>query len=459
MEFRRQLVLGHSALLLVMLVIGAVSAVALRISSTRLERVTRDLTADMFAIQRLRFEAEQLIATSRGFLLTGDPKSMERFDGIADQVNETLSEIDRRRSDLAADVTRIGVAARDYVALAQRAARERKESGDPRDVLPFFEQTLGPARDRFDAALTGFVQRESEQFERAAAGARGMAQRSQQIVLVTMIAAVVLGVGFTVLSSRRLAAHYARERAATDAARRATAARDELVAIVSHDLRNPLATITMGANLLDEGEDRPRVRKHIAAIAGAAARMQHLIDQLLDVAKLEHGTLGLNLERCELDKLFDALVSLFQVRAIEAQVELAAIAEPGCVVMADRERILQVLSNLVGNALKYTPHGGRVTVTGRRDGDRTRFEVSDTGPGIPEDQCARVFERYWQARSSQRGSLGLGLGLYICKQLVAAHHGEIGVHSELGRGTTFWFTLPVAEVGYAPSARTERSAV
>jgi signal transduction histidine kinase len=442
MEFRRQLVLGHSALLVITLLIGVVAAVALRVSSTRLEGVTRDLTADMFAIQRLRFEAEQLVASSRGYLLTGDAQSLEHFDDTTARVTETLEEIERRRHDWAADVARIGDAARAYVALAQRAARERKETGDPREVLPFFEQRLGPARDHFDAALTSFVRRESEQFDRAAAAARGLAQRSQQIVLVTMIVAVVVGVGLTVLSSRKLAAHYARERAATEAARRATVARDELVAIVSHDLRNPLQTITMGANLLDESEDRPRVRKHIAAIAGAAARMQHLIDQLLDVAKLEYGTLGLNLERCGLDALFDALVSLFQVRAIEAQVELTATAEPGRVILADRERILQVLSNLVANALKFTPHGGKITVTGRCEADRTRFEVRDTGPGIPEEQLGRVFERYWQARSSRRGSLGLGL--YICKQLVTAHHGEIGVRSKLGEGTTFWFTLPAA---------------
>ena len=442
MEFRRQLVLGHSALLMITLLTGAVAAVALRVSSTRLESVTRDLTADMFAIQRLRFEAEQLVATSRGYLLTGDATSLEHFDETANRVTETLEEIERRRRDLATDVARIGESARAYVTLAQRAARERKATGDPREVLPFFEKKLGPARDHFDTALTGFVQRESEQFDRTAAAARELAARSQQIVLLTMIVAVALGVGLTVLSSRKLAGHYARERAATEAARRATAVRDELVAIVSHDLRNPLATITMGANLLGESEDRPRVRKHIAAIAGAAARMQHLIDQLLDVAKLEHGMIGLTIERCELASLFDSVASLFQVRAIEDQVELTATAEPGALVMADRERILQVLSNLVANALKFTPHGGKIAVTGRRDGDRIRFEVSDTGPGIPGDQLARVFERYWQARSSPRGSLGLGL--YICKQLVTAHRGEIGVRSKLGDGTTFWFTLPAA---------------
>src|SRR5262249_40405889 len=154
-------------------------------------------------------------------------------------------------------------------------------------------------------------------------------------------------------------------------------------------------------------DDNPRTRPHLAAIGNAARLMQHLIDQLLDVAKLEHGTLGLAFERCEVGGVLGAVHSLFQVRAVEAGIELTAAGEPGVVVTADRERVVQVLSNLIANALKFTPRGGRIAVTGGRDGARVRFEVSDTGPGIAEDQIPRLFERYWQGRSSQRGSLGL----------------------------------------------------
>jgi signal transduction histidine kinase len=261
-------------------------------------------------------------------------------------------------------------------------------------------------------------------------------------VLATTALSIALAIALAVMSSRKLAAQYARSRAAAEAARRATAARDELLAIVSHDLRNPLATITMGADLLPELDDNPRTRPHLAAIGNAARLMQHLIDQLLDVAKLEHGTFGLALARCEVEAVLAAVQSLFQARAVEAGVELAATGDPGLAATADRERVVQVLSNLIGNALRFTPRGGRITVTGGRDGPRVRFEVSGTGPGIAEDQIPRLFERYWQGRSSPRGSLGLGL--YICKQLVAAHGGDIGVRSRPGDGSTFWFTLPAA---------------
>ena len=429
-------------MLLVILATGAVAAIALPMSSARLEAVSRDLAADMFAIQRLRFRAEQLVATSRGYLLTGDPKSLERFDEAAQDVTRILAEIDRRRADLADQVAEIERAAGSYVTEARHAAREREATGDPREVLPFFEQTLAPVREHFETALAAFAGREQGAFDRASGHARELAERAQDIVFATTALACVLGVALAMLSSRKLSSQYARSRAAAEAARRATAARDELVAIVSHDLRNPLATIAMGAGLLQETEDDPRLRKHVTAIGNAAALMQHLIDQLLDVARLERGALGLALDRVEVEAVLDAVHSLFQVRAIEAEVELSVTGEPGAAVTADRERVVQVLSNLIANALKFTPRGGKIAVAGRRDGPRVRFEVADTGPGIADDHIPRLFERYWQGGASPRGSLGLGL--YICRQLVAAHGGEIGVRSKLGDGSTFWFTLPAA---------------
>ncbi|HEX3477479.1 MAG TPA: HAMP domain-containing sensor histidine kinase [Kofleriaceae bacterium] len=442
MEFRRQLVLGHSALLLVTLITAAVAAVALRISSARLESVSRDLVADMFAVQRLQLRAEQVVATSRGYLLTGEARSRDHFDGATRAFGEALAEVDRRRGDLGGEVAAIDRAANGYVALARRAAHEREATGDPRDILPFFEQDLAPARDRFEAALTAFADREQAAFDGAASSAHRLAARAQLTVLATTALSIALAIALAVLSSRRLASQYARSRAAAETARRATAARDELVAVVSHDLRNPLATITMGADLLHELDGNPRSRPHVAAIGNAARQMQHLIEQLLDAARLEHGTLELALARCEVGDVLGAAHSLFQVRAVEAGVVLTATAEPGVAVTADRERVVQVLSNLIANALKFTPRGGRIAVTAGRDGPRVRFEVTDTGPGIADDQIARLFERYWKGRSSPRG--GLGLGLYICKQLVAAHGGELGVRSRLGEGSTFWFTLPAA---------------
>jgi signal transduction histidine kinase len=144
-------------------------------------------------------------------------------------------------------------------------------------------------------------------------------------------------------------------------------------------------------------------------------------------------------ERCAIDELFADTVELFTPRAEAAGVRIAA-APTRASVHGDRERLLEVLANLVGNALQHTPRGGAIDLRARAVASSIRCEVADTGPGLTAEDAAHVFERHWQAR---RGGGGLGLGLYICRRLVEAHHGSIGVDSEPGRGATFWFEVPV----------------
>ena len=441
MRFRQQLVVGHTALLFFTMVTGVVAAIALETATARFERVARDLSADMLVIQRLRFDAEQVVSTSRSFLLTGDPATLEHFQNGVTRVNTTLIELDWRRQDLSDDVDQIEAAARKYIDAAQSAAYARAKAGDPREVVPFFERTLEPARDHFDDALTSFVLREQAAFEQASDRAHAHATWSREVVLATTALSILISIALAFISIRRLSTQYAREREATRTALRATETRDELLAVVSHDLRNPLTTITLGANLLDESTDDAHVRRHLARIRSAATSMQHLIDQLLDAAKLEHGQLSLQLERVQAGALFETVTSLFEARAMTARVALTVNASHDCSVVADRERVVRVLSNLVGNALKVTSGGGSIAVRAHREGEHVRFEVEDTGPGIPAEQQAHLFERYWQGKSRNSG---VGLGLYIAKRIVTAHGGDIGVSSAVGAGSTFWFTLPAA---------------
>jgi signal transduction histidine kinase len=168
--------------------------------------------------------------------------------------------------------------------------------------------------------------------------------------------------------------------------------------------------------------------------------MQHLIDELIDVARLEQHGLELRRERCSGGDLIESAASLFHARAAKAQIEVTCCADAPTSLVVDRERILQVLTNLVSNALRYTPSGGKIAMSVEAANEAVKFAVSDTGPGIPEDQVPHLFDRYWQGGVKKRGSLGLGL--YICKQIVDAHGGQLGVATELGRGSTFWFMLP-----------------
>lgn len=227
------------------------------------------------------------------------------------------------------------------------------------------------------------------------------------------------------------------------AARTATQARDDLLAVVAHDLRNPLGTIVMGVEWLADRlpEDDREARAAVEGIVRSAQRIDRLIQDLLDATQLERGSLTMSpgpLDPAEIvEEAIAAARPLAGGRALV--VDVSPSLPP---VWADRHRILQVLSNLLGNALKFTPPVSRVVVAAERRGDQVLFRVTDNGPGIAPAQIPHVFDRFW--RGSPPDRRGVGLGLAIVKGIVEAHAGRVWVESQPGAGATFLFTLPIA---------------
>jgi signal transduction histidine kinase len=220
----------------------------------------------------------------------------------------------------------------------------------------------------------------------------------------------------------------------------------ELLAIVSHDLRTPLSTIALGTTLLEDASQGQEDRTHVIEIIKRAAdRMERLIKDLQEMGRLDAGrTLRIDARSVELATLLREACEALHVQAAAKQQEVSCgLPAPPIAVCADPDRICQVLGNLIGNAIKFTPPGGRIVLAARREGREVRVSVTDQGPGIPESDLARVFEPYWQAPGTAR--LGAGIGLKIAKGLVEAHGGRIWVESKMGEGTTFSFTLPVAD--------------
>jgi len=230
-------------------------------------------------------------------------------------------------------------------------------------------------------------------------------------------------------------------------------AREEVLAIVSHDLRNPLNAVTLAAQLMRMSDGMPAEElEQLETIELSAQRMRRLIEDLLDVTRLEGGK-QLPIEPAPLDvkELLDQTYELFKGQASASSIELRCEAGDDLPpVHADHHRVSQVLSNLVGNSMKFTPAGGRIAVRAARSDSEVRFTVSDTGSGIPQRNLKDIFNPYWQAKRTAR--LGAGLGLPIAKGIVEAHGGRIWVESEPGKGTTFTFTLPVAVGPMATSA-------
>jgi signal transduction histidine kinase/DNA-binding response OmpR family regulator len=240
-------------------------------------------------------------------------------------------------------------------------------------------------------------------------------------------------------------------------AQRAVAARDRALSTVSHDLRSPLSTIQICADALLDPEPAPLsgIREMGALIGKSVTWMRQIVEDLLDQASLDAGTLALHRQSTCVKDLFGASRELFAPMATEHSIDLVLHEDADLPsVNADPHRLLQVLANLIGNAIKFTPDGGRVELLAQaveddltatllmgKRGSAVRFTVSDTGPGIATADLTHIFERYWQSPTDH--NKGAGLGLAIAKGLIEAHGRQLNVESVVGSGSSFWFTIPV----------------
>jgi signal transduction histidine kinase len=267
--------------------------------------------------------------------------------------------------------------------------------------------------------------------------------RSVDELLITPIERPELRARMEILLRARSLSLELQQRA--EEAEQAARTRDEVLALVAHDLRVPLnVVLSSGTFLLETVEGlETRARGQLEMIQRAVGHMNRLIQDLLEVAGMEAGNISVEPQEEPVDRLLRSACRTMQHVASAKQIELSCEHETTVPpVYADRDRIDQVLGNLIGNAVRFTPRGGRVRVGAERAGERVRFSVADTGVGIDPADLPHVFDRFWQAKRSREG--GAGLGLAIARGIVAAHGGEMWVESERGSGSTFFFTLPTA---------------
>ena len=224
--------------------------------------------------------------------------------------------------------------------------------------------------------------------------------------------------------------------------------KEEFLALTTHDLRSPLTVISGVISFFTSGrlgDLSPEQKNMVAMMERNTQNLIELVNDLLDASKLESGTMRLDTASIELPGLIEELREQMQPLAQEKEITLGeSLPEDLPPLRADRAKLRRILVNLLSNAIKFTPRGGRVEVAAAREGDFARVSVTDTGVGIPQEDAGRLFDKYAQARSrATRSEKGTGLGLYITRQLVELHGGEIKVDSQEGKGSTFSFTIPV----------------
>ena len=226
----------------------------------------------------------------------------------------------------------------------------------------------------------------------------------------------------------------------------AVRARDELVAVVSHDLRNPMTVISMLCGMMQKAfsSDGPHTSRRISTaidtMQQAAGRMNTLLEDLLDTSKIDAGRYSITPQKLDVGQMFEEAQALLAPLALDKDISISFAADPDLRIHADPERLFQVLSNLVGNAIKFTPRLGTVGVHAKSVGDEIVFTVRDSGEGIPKEHLPHVFDRYWTVKEGNPN--GTGLGLYITQGIVEAHGGRIVAESEPGQGSEFRFTVP-----------------
>jgi signal transduction histidine kinase len=434
------------------------SAVIARNAEEVLERTLGSYADDLMHASRAQLASERMVAVGRGYLLTRDPERLARAREAEVELVDALRSLER--SDLTPGdrqlLREVQSSAGEYQRLLDHALEVTSRGEGPDAVLAALQEGLIPARERLDARLEQLVTHKQQLQTAARRNAKAAAARSVHVTLGLGLLALFLSAFLAGTFTSSLSEASRREKEHARRAERALAARDELLRIVAHDLRNPLAAISLRASAIARaGDVRSGAREEVGKVAGgivnACHRMAHLLESLLDAAGIEAGHLMIRPQRLAVGSLLHEAIETFEPVAQEKGIRIAAGVVPSDLsVCADRERLLQVLSNLVGNALKFTPARGAVTVTAMGGDSEVSFKVSDTGAGIPRDDVAHVFDRYWTTNAPR--AKGVGLGLYIAKGLVEAHGGRIWVESAVGQGSCFGFDLPVAPA-HPPSTR------
>jgi len=219
---------------------------------------------------------------------------------------------------------------------------------------------------------------------------------------------------------------------------------EQVLSGITHDLRGPLSAIMGYLDLLKRQvkDAAPKAQEYLLLAREAGTRLTQMISDILDVVRFEQGKIDMEIQSISVDDTFERIKNIFGVTAGQKNVHLKLeLAEGGMHVSGDPKLLERVLDNLVGNAIKFTPPEGDITVSAKREGRRMVFSVSDTGRGIPKEAQSRIFDKFQQVRPGDRSG-GYGLGLAVVKFIVDAHKGEIRVESEPEKGSTFTFWIP-----------------
>lgn len=440
-------------ILFALVLMGVAFLPALAVAILSLQRVITEQgdlvdhnAGDMILAERLRAMHASQAAAMPIFMVAGDPEILRSFDETERAFRQVLGELRQKERDADDQEILKDVATVTDDLYAQTVPGVRmKQGGLPNGVVhSYFSRFLEPLHEKRERLLDMLVASEAQDLKDARREAAGTVNRLLWTLGIVSLFALVVVVVLTMLVHKVLMQKNAFDRtqkALLDQETRVSQARKEAIEVVAHDLKTPLSSILMSAEMLKGGDGLDPL-EGLGIIERSAHSMERLIMNLLDHAKIEAGQFALETADTDLDPLFRDLAKRFEVTGRNKGLRLVTEIDGTLPRLScDAVRLEQVLTNLLGNAVKFTPANGWVKLKAGVEGDQLRIEVSDNGAGIAPADLPHIFERFWQARATAKN--GNGLGLSIAKTVVEAHHGAIWVESEPGQGSRFFIRLPL----------------
>ncbi len=402
---------------------------------------------ELILVQKLNYEISRQLAAIPIYALSGDESVLISLDRNQLDIANVMAMLKKRAHDqkVKEQLNEILLAEKSVHATAKAGVMMSRSGASTRDLHDYFNspRPLNDSR-KLLSLLESLVANKMIEFKNAKIEDANLSKR----VLISLGVVSIICIIFAGFISSLLIKNIKHKKLNEEKMAYISNARKEIIDTVSHDLKNPLSSIKLGIqyvekklslkpNTMDE-----EVTKGIKTILRSVDKMDKMIFNLLDHTKLEAGMLVLDSTDCELASFTNEVIEQFRPIADSKKIKLSLETEHlGKVIRCDQVRVEQVLSNIIGNALKFTPTGGEIHVMTSFKEDFVVISIKDSGHGISKDQLEHIFDRYWQvAETSKQGN---GLGLAIAKIVVETHHGKIWAESELGKGSTFYFSLPV----------------
>lgn len=449
-SFERKALIAFSIIFVAVILTSWVYAMRLRQTVAANNAVTHSDPSALIEVERIRNIAESQIADGRSFFLLGSKSLFDKQKQEKQDLTEALANFEKNYNlpKIPEIMKRIETIEKQHNDIFDQAMEFRAKQTESKIVGQFYQSKTSSILKQVNEALNEVVRLHNAELDRTRAEAKKAARDAEVQIprgmtwFTGLIAILFFGMALLVLKMlRQRQAQVTERNRLYDEAQKAILARDEILAALSQDMKEPLHEMANIAATLKVAPDAVLTSDASELIQSSVTEIENVIKDICDQKSSDMGSLTLRLDQLGIDEILDDAHLMLQPLAKQRDIRLQFDSvNPPVLAFFDRERVLRVLSNLVGNAIKFSPKHSKVVVKVRSDQKFVNISVTDSGSGIPEKQQAEIFENFWQARKT--ADQGSGVGLAIVKTIVEAHGGTVKVDSHSGHGSTFTFSLP-----------------